>query len=122
MPNKDRTGPEGKGPMTGRGQGFCIEFNIPEVRHPTPVERPMSSIDVCEMVNRSFEGMFGRGFGVKLQPKVITKDEQVEFLKKQKKFFEEKALRIGEQLKDLEKPLKKPKKPLKKEKKKGVKK
>ena len=23
MPNKDRTGPEGRGPRTGRGQGNC---------------------------------------------------------------------------------------------------
>jgi hypothetical protein len=23
MPNKDKTGPEGKGPMTGRGLGKC---------------------------------------------------------------------------------------------------
>ena len=25
MPNKDKTGPEGKGPKTGRGQGTCEE-------------------------------------------------------------------------------------------------
>lgn len=24
MPNKDGTGPTGKGPMTGRGNGYCI--------------------------------------------------------------------------------------------------
>ena len=29
MPQKDRTGPEGKGPMTGRGLGFCTDNKNP---------------------------------------------------------------------------------------------
>lgn len=27
MPNFDKTGPEGKGPMTGKNQGKCLERN-----------------------------------------------------------------------------------------------
>jgi hypothetical protein len=31
MPNRDGTGPEGKGPMTGCGRGYCvIPINTPE--------------------------------------------------------------------------------------------
>lgn len=31
MPNKDGTGPDGKGPLTGRGSGKCIiPLNTPE--------------------------------------------------------------------------------------------
>ena len=30
MPFKDRTGPEGKGPMTGRVAGYCAETDVPE--------------------------------------------------------------------------------------------
>jgi len=31
MPNFDGTGPDGKGPMTGRGRGYCvIPINTPE--------------------------------------------------------------------------------------------
>ena len=30
MPFKDRTGPEGKGPMTGRVSGYCAETDVPE--------------------------------------------------------------------------------------------
>ena len=29
MPNKDGTGPNGKGPKTGQGEGNCTERNIP---------------------------------------------------------------------------------------------
>lgn len=29
MPRGDRTGPDGQGPRTGRGMGFCNGFNIP---------------------------------------------------------------------------------------------
>ena len=29
MPQGDGTGPEGKGPMTGRAMGFCAGFNMP---------------------------------------------------------------------------------------------
>jgi len=27
MPGLDRTGPEGRGPMTGKGMGYCTNFN-----------------------------------------------------------------------------------------------
>jgi len=29
MPFRDRTGPEGKGPMTGRVSGYCAETDVP---------------------------------------------------------------------------------------------
>jgi hypothetical protein len=32
MPNKDKTGPEGKGPMTGRGLGKCNPNNTNSVK------------------------------------------------------------------------------------------
>ena len=92
MPQKDKTGPEGKGPLTGRGKGFCIDFEIPEIES-------------------EFGKMFGRGYGREfrfhIQPKEYSKEEQIELLKEQKKAFEERALGIGKQLKEFEKPLKK---------------
>ncbi|MEA3334941.1 MAG: DUF5320 domain-containing protein [Chloroflexota bacterium] len=30
MPFRDRTGPEGKGPMNGRRLGYCAETDVPE--------------------------------------------------------------------------------------------
>jgi len=34
MPGGDRTGPAGRGPMTGRGAGFCAGYGVPEYTNP----------------------------------------------------------------------------------------
>ncbi|HOK44880.1 MAG TPA: DUF5320 domain-containing protein [Bryobacteraceae bacterium] len=34
MPFGDRTGPQGLGPMTGRGAGFCAGFGVPGSMNP----------------------------------------------------------------------------------------
>lgn len=34
MPRGDRTGPEGRGPMTGRAKGFCSGYNSPGYTNP----------------------------------------------------------------------------------------
>ena len=34
MPGGDRTGPIGRGPMTGRGAGFCAGYGVPEFTNP----------------------------------------------------------------------------------------
>ena len=34
MPRGDRTGPEGMGPMTGRGMGYCAGYDAPGYMHP----------------------------------------------------------------------------------------
>lgn len=34
MPGGDRTGPLGRGPMTGRGAGYCSGFDMPEWSNP----------------------------------------------------------------------------------------
>ena len=109
--DRDKTGPEGKGPMTGRGRGFCINFEVPEM------EFQQSNMNFPRDFNKVLERGFGRGFGLRIQPRELTKEEKVSFLKNEKKFLEEKVLRVGEQLKDFEKPFKKSKsvkKPLKK--------
>jgi len=49
MPEKDRTGPMGMGPKTGRGAGFCTGFKITGNNNPI-IERAM---------------WFGRGWGYK---------------------------------------------------------
>ena len=45
MPRGDRTGPEGMGPMTGRGAGYCAGHDMPGYAHPFP------------------RGGYGQGFG-----------------------------------------------------------
>ncbi|MBT3720104.1 DUF134 domain-containing protein [archaeon] len=39
MPNKDGTGPEGKGPRTGRGQGKCVSGKDNELDLDRPLRR-----------------------------------------------------------------------------------
>ena len=34
MPRGDRTGPQGMGPMTGRGMGYCAGYNTPGFANP----------------------------------------------------------------------------------------
>ncbi|MCD6216143.1 MAG: DUF5320 domain-containing protein [Candidatus Aenigmarchaeota archaeon] len=57
MPGYDGTGPEGKGPMTGRGRGYCI-IPTTEKKEPTyrPRFRPFG-------LGRGRGRGFGRGFG-----------------------------------------------------------
>lgn len=35
MPRGDKTGPEGAGPMTGRGSGYCAGYSVPGYANPT---------------------------------------------------------------------------------------
>jgi hypothetical protein len=49
MPAGDRTGPKGRGPMTGRGAGYCGGSGMPGYGNPAP--------------GRGFGMGFGRGWG-----------------------------------------------------------
>jgi len=49
MPYGDGTGPQGMGPMTGRGAGYCAGYAVPGYMNPIPV--------------RGFRMGFGRGRG-----------------------------------------------------------
>jgi len=50
MPGGDRTGPEGRGPRTGRTLGYCAGYNSPGFTKGTPI-------------GRGFGRGWGRGFG-----------------------------------------------------------
>lgn len=70
MPNQDKTGPMGQGPMTGRGFGPC--------------------------------GGGYRGFG-RRRFRSLTKGEELEALKEEKKMMEEELKEIEERVSELEK-------------------
>lgn len=36
MPGRDRTGPMGYGPLTGRRAGLCVPAGVPEYGYPSP--------------------------------------------------------------------------------------
>ncbi len=88
MPQGDRTGPNGQGPMTGRGRGFCSGFNAPG------------------FVNSGFGRGFGRGrcFGFRqpfVQPQVITEVQESEFLKQELEQINVEKAEIEARLKEL---------------------
>jgi hypothetical protein len=53
MPGGDRTGPQGFGPMTGRGAGYCAGYGMPGYANPIPGRG---------WFGRG-RGWFGRGWG-----------------------------------------------------------
>lgn len=77
MPFGDRTGPQGMGPMTGRGLGYCSSSNQPGFTYPTSWERgltaginwgrprgllPASWAGMARPYGRFRSSYFGRGF------------------------------------------------------------
>ena len=92
MPQGNRTGPNGQGPMTGRGMGFCAGFNVPG------------------FANVGFGR--GRGFGWRaramqsvpmsqVQPTVITEKEEQQYLKQELEALREEMKEIEKRLKEL---------------------
>ena len=90
MPQGDRTGPNGQGPMTGRGSGFCSGSNTPGY------------------MNSGVGRGRGRGFGFRqgfiqqqVQPQVITEAQQKEMLKQELEAIKSEQAEIEAQLKKL---------------------
>lgn len=91
MPAGDQTGPEGMGPMTGRGAGICAGVNTPQ--------------NMGRGMGRGFgrsRGMgrgMGRGFGHFGAP---SREQQVDALKAQALMLESDLNMIAERIKALE--------------------
>ncbi len=93
MPRGDSTGPNGQGPMTGRGVGFCAGNNRPGFMEP----------------GIGFRGggrfrAFGRGFKSRFfQPEVITETEEQEMLKNELKALKQEMKTVEDRIKELNK-------------------
>ncbi len=81
MPSRDKTGPLGQGPLTGRGMGFCNSEGA--------LVRPW-----C----RGFRKGFGRGFIT--QPLELTPEEKKKVLESELKEIEDYKKEIEKKLKD----------------------
>jgi len=110
MPGGDRTGPAGMGPMTGRVAGYCAGYSAPGFANPIP--------------GRGYG--FGRGMGYGFRggrggrwaaPYAVygygtpfavpysaapTRQQEIEALQGQAKYFEEALAEINKQISDLE--------------------
>jgi len=62
MPFGDRTGPQGLGPMTGRGAGYCGGYHLPGYASPAP-GRGLGRGGRGQGWGRGFGRGRGRGFG-----------------------------------------------------------
>jgi len=95
MPQGDRTGPNGQGPMTGRGRGYCAGFNSPGFMNP------------------GFGRGFGRGRGFRarffqqqvqpIQPQVITENQEKAYLEDELKALKQEMQEIEKRLKEIKK-------------------
>ncbi|MCD4744776.1 MAG: DUF5320 domain-containing protein [Bacteroidales bacterium] len=63
MPRGDKTGPEGMGPMTGRGAGFCAGFDEPGYMNQGGNKRGGFGRGSGRGFGRGFGRSYGRGFG-----------------------------------------------------------
>ncbi|MBR9689591.1 MAG: DUF5320 domain-containing protein [Candidatus Altiarchaeota archaeon] len=77
MPRGDKTGPDGKGPKTGRGLGMCAGSAEPGFK----------SSEQGRGMGRGFGMGRGRGFGREVK---LSKEEQVKLLKSEKAAIEKK--------------------------------
>lgn len=77
MPNRDKTGPQGQGPMTGRGFGPCCD-------------------------GRGFGRGRGMGRGFRFWSKPLTRDEEKQDLESYKKNLEDELEQVKAEQKKLE--------------------
>ena len=93
MPGGDRTGPAGRGPMTGRAAGYCSDYPEPGFANP----------------RYGFGRGIGRGFGWRDNyPEPYhypepTKEEEKTYLEKMVKDLEEDIKAIRERIQDITK-------------------
>lgn len=89
MPRRDGTGPMGRGPMTGRGMGFCIK----EVKE--------GIFTAGFGSGRGCRGGFRRCFGGNFVPEDISPKTQKEWLLKEKDLLQNRLEAIDRQMESL---------------------
>jgi hypothetical protein len=117
MPWGNGTGPQGEGPMTGRGMGYCAGYSAPGFTNPAP-RRGLAR-------GRGFRrGMawrrgFGRGFGWNrwnwtpvqtVQSVQPTKEQEIQFLEDEIKTIENEKRVLDREVGEIKKRLKQLKK------------
>lgn len=94
MPLGDGTGPNGMGPRTGRGMGFCAGFNQPGFAN-------------------GFGRGFGRGFAFRTRQTFPEERPQLQVIKteeQEKQFLEKELENLKQEIKEIEERLEKIKK------------
>jgi hypothetical protein len=109
MPNGDRRGPEGMGPMTGRGAGFCNGANAPGFRNNGIAGGYGQGMGAGRGFGREFHGVplgagygRGRGFGRGIQSPYISQNNPSYSKESEKEYIENEVSFLKEQLNALE--------------------
>lgn len=96
MPGGDRTGPRGMGPMTGRGAGYCAEYNEGSL-NPMPRRGAFAR-------GRGFRaGLFQNESAAAPVSQQPSKEERIQALEQQKDAIGEGLKRIEKELNELKK-------------------
>ena len=122
MSRGDQTGPEGRGPRTGRALGFCAGFNSPGFTRGTPRGGGGFGWSDSAPQRRNFnQSGFGRGFGrgrgfgfrrffgmqeqVPMEREIAqpTKQEQIKILDQERKDIEAELKEINKEIESLKK-------------------
>lgn len=91
MPYGDGTGPDGMGPRTGRGLGYCSGYNGPGFRRGTPLRRRFG-----------LRGGWGFRWRFASQPQEYTQPISKE---EEKRILEEEVKNLEDELRELKKRL-----------------
>jgi hypothetical protein len=111
MPFGNRTGPDGTGPMTGRGAGYCAGYDAPGFMNPA------AGRGLRRGAGRGFGRGRGMGFRRRLapaaqapagyrypaQPVQPTREEQARMMEAEKARLEAEAAEIQAELKEINK-------------------
>ena len=100
MPGGDRTGPTGRGPMTGRSEGYCAGY--PEPGYTNPGYGRGLGRGQGKGFGRGYWGR-GRGFWRRDSYPEPTKDEEKTYLEKMVKGLEEEIKAIRERIQEMTK-------------------
>ncbi len=111
MPWGDRTGPMGRGPMTGRGAGYCAGYNVPGFANNAPgMGRGLGRGRGFGRARGFWRGQFEpvqvpvqQAYGYPVQPVRLTKDQQSEILEAEKKDLEAELDEIQKEIKQISK-------------------
>jgi hypothetical protein len=112
MPRGDRTGPQGLGPMTGRGAGYCAGYPLAGYANPVSGR----GFGYGRGLGRGGFGRgFKRGFGwarypytyanqplVPAQPDSLSPKQEADMLKAEAKAMQAEIETINQRLKDIE--------------------
>ncbi len=96
MPRGDRTGPDGRGPMTGRGLGYCAGFNSPGFTKPG--------------FGRGRGMAWGRGFRFRAAQPIpaqqLTEKQEKQLLEQDKQAAKQDIDQLKQEMQEIEKRLK----------------